>query len=121
MFDTKYSWNKETVNNFYPFKGYLDTIMFYDEEHETWNLHVYGADHVVATVNATDYPFGTLDWDVLNDLECTEGENGTQVVTLNVNACKSDEFNCGDGSCVSINVRCDGDIDCQDKTGRSLA
>ncbi len=36
---------------------------------------------------------------------------------LNVNTCIDTEFNCGDGYCIDISLRCDGDIDCPDKTG----
>ncbi len=118
MFDTKYSWSKERINNFYPFKGYQDTIMFFDKDLHKWKLQIYGTDDVLATVNATDYPFGTLNWEVHNDFKCHNDENGTNTVALNINSCKPDEFNCGDGSCVSINLRCDGDINCPDKTGK---
>ena len=91
--------------------------MFYDRDLHKWMLQIYGTTDIYATVNATDYPFGTMDWEVHNDFKCRNGENGTDLVALNINSCKSDEFNCGDGSCVPINQRCDGDINCPDKTG----
>ncbi len=56
-----------------------------------------------------------MPWEVFDD-NCQEG-NASYIVELNVNSCKQHEFNCGDGSCVDMNVRCDGDIDCPDKTG----
>ena len=67
MFDTKYTWQNERVNNFYRFNGYLHTVMLFDPDLGGWRLQIYGKDDTVATVNATDYPFGTLQWEVRND------------------------------------------------------
>ncbi len=71
-----------------------------------------------ATANSTDYPFGTLEWEVHGDEGCSgENNTGRQLVTLNLSTCRQGEFNCADGSCVDIGLRCDGNIDCPDKTG----
>ncbi len=84
-----------------------------------WKLEIYGKDSPFATVDSEDYPFGTLEWEVHGDINCNK-DNVTQLVKLNLNTCKPDEFNCDDGSCVDIRLRCDGDIDCPDKTGTQV-
>ena len=35
---------------------------------------------------------------------------------MSFNACNSSEFNCNDGNCVAMEERCDGRIDCTDKS-----
>lgn len=115
LFDTKYSWTKQFVNNRYTFRGYKDTFLSYDADSMEWRLQLYSDPYVYATsINTTDYPFGTRLWTVYND-SCFE--EATKIVDLNLNACQDSEFNCGDGHCVSIDQRCNGRIDCQDRTG----
>ena len=55
---------------------------------------------------------GPQDWSVYND-SCSEG---TYTTRLLMTGCSDDEFTCNDGSCVSMSVRCDGKMDCQDGT-----
>ena len=69
---------------------------------------------VFALTNTTDYPFGTRPWTVRGD-PCYEESELT--VWLNMNACNETEFNCADGQCVHVAQRCDGKVDCDDKTG----
>ena len=93
-------------------------MLFFDASLMRWKLEIYSREDVYATVNSTDYPFGTLVWEVSGDV-CQE-ENSTHSVELNLNACKPNEFNCADGSCVNVEQRCDGNVDCPDKTGSSM-
>lgn len=117
-FDVKYSWTEEKTNNYYTFRGYQNTMMYFDADIEQWKLEIYSRPEVFATVNSTEYPFGTMQWHVYND-SCSEEEVSEEVVELNVNTCTSGEFNCEDGTCVDMNLRCDGDVDCPDKTGNT--
>ena len=55
---------------------------------------------------------GPQDWSVYND-SCSQG---TYTTRLMMTGCSDDEFTCSDGSCVSMSVRCDGKMDCQDGT-----
>ena len=43
----------------------------------------------------------------------------TTEVSLNMNACTDEEYNCVDGHCIDIEQRCDGKIDCPDRTGKA--
>ena len=54
-------------------------------------------------------------WTVYNDSkECNDGESYTSVMTFS--ACTDDQFTCKEGNCVEMKRRCDGKIDCFDKT-----
>ncbi len=115
IFDTKYSWTWDKTGLYYIFRGYQDTMLLYNESLAEWRLEIYGRTDVYARVNSTrrTYPFGTLTWEVHGDEACQEG---VKMLQLNVHGCNQTEYNCDDGSCVAINLRCDGKIDCPDKT-----
>ncbi|TRY70496.1 hypothetical protein TCAL_02367 [Tigriopus californicus] len=70
---------------------------------------------VYATTNTTEYPLGTFLWDFHGD-KCNGIFTEHSKVSINFNACNGSEFNCLDGSCVGIGSRCDGRIDCEDKS-----
>ena len=53
---------------------------------------------------------GPQNWSVYND-SCSEGTYTTRLLTT---GCSDDEFTCNDGSCVSMSVRCDGKMHCED-------
>ena len=60
-----------------------------------------------------DLPNGNVDFKVTNDRKCYDD---TAIITVNLNACNQSQFNCGDGSCVDLKVRCDAISDCADGT-----
>ncbi len=116
------------MNGMYTFRGFSRTLLHLDEQSKQWKLTLDGSQVTQAAVNTTEYPFGTLDWDVTGDPACldktgsitNQAEELKTTVKLNVNACTDTEFNCGDGYCIDISLRCDGDIDCPDKSGISF-
>ncbi len=117
-FDTKYSWTRELVGNQYSFRGYQNTGFFFDADERVWRLELHGngedrRDGPYAVANVSDYPFGTHRWVVRNEPCYDETE---LPVWINMNACSESEFNCADGQCVDIARRCDGKIDCRDRT-----
>jgi hypothetical protein len=57
---------------------------------------------------------GTHNWTIHNDHGCYPGP--PRAVQLNLSYCPNDKFNCGDGSCINLNLRCDENTDCQDGT-----
>ena len=57
------------------------------------------------------YPLGRNTWEVTNDT-CT-GTSTTRI-SLILTACKTDQFTCDDGLCVSMEKRCDTKQDCED-------
>ncbi len=115
-FDTQYSWTQfPMLDGRYTFSGYTDTRLFYVASLDQWRLQLYSNSSIYATVNQTEYPFGTLEWTVFNEPCYLDGP--TKSVSLNINACNAFEFNCHDGSCVEIDQRCDGRVHCPDKSG----
>ena len=67
-----------------------------------------------------EYPFGNHEWQLVGENEdCLSGpmDGDPSLVTLTLNACGQQEFNCIDGQCVNITQRCDRRIDCEDKSG----
>lgn len=96
------------------FRGFKDTTLQYDPIKEQWIMGLYSTNETFALTNSTEYPFGLHVWEIVGDSCFTEKVN---FVTLNVNACDDFEFNCDDGNCVPIEERCDGKVQCPDKTG----
>ena len=77
-------------------------------------MQLYSNESIKATTEVFEYPFGTIDWTIYGD-SC--GQDNNEKVSINLNTCSDDEFNCVDGSCINISNRCDGKTDCADKTG----
>ncbi len=67
-FDTKFSWNGDRENGYYSFQGYQSTKLMFDSARGVWLLHIFGKPDTFATANSTDYPFGTVTWEVQNDV-----------------------------------------------------
>jgi len=116
IFDKKYSWVREQTDGFYTFRGFTASYLKPDVGNKMWRLEVDGAPHVYATTEAKDYPFGMRKWKVYNDTACFEDVELVDV-TLDLNTCKENEFNCADGHCIPLQLRCDGDVDCLDRSG----
>ena len=61
---------------------------------------------------------GNFEWTVYNDSrECNP--NFSYKVHLTLTGCKRTEFTCTDGSCVEMEKRCNGRLDCEDKSDES--
>ena len=61
---------------------------------------------------------GTFQWTVYNDSrECNP--NFSYMVTLTLTGCSKTQFTCTDGSCVEMDERCNGRVDCEDKSDES--
>ena len=58
---------------------------------------------------------GTSEWTVYGDSrKCTT--EASYKVTLTLSGCNKAEFSCVDGSCISMERRCDGRVDCTDSS-----
>ena len=113
-FDQRYSWTWSKLNGRHSFRGFIDTLLYWDDVNRQWKLDSYSNPKLTASMGEFEYPLGTFKWTINND-PCFKG-NQTDVV-LNINTCSDKEFNCLDGFCVNIGQRCDGKVDCPDKTG----
>ena len=114
LFDTKYSWIPTLINERHSFRGTTGTLLFWNMEQHNWTIELYSNKSIYAVLNNTDeYPLGTHTWTVYNE-PCYEN-NMTQIL-INIHACNKSEFNCNDGMCIPMEQRCNGDIDCPDKS-----
>ena len=112
VFDTKYSWTNQFIDDRHSFRGYTGTSLRYSATSKTWILENKRF-NVTANTSSVEFPFGNHQWLVSND-SC--GEDG-KPVTLNINVCNREEFNCDDGYCINLENRCDGTVQCPDKSG----
>ena len=62
----------------------------------------------------TSFVLGNHDWKVTNDFGCFAG--GTEVKRISLSTCTLDQYTCNDGGCVSLVSRCNGEVDCEDKS-----
>ena len=113
-FDTKYSWTVSPRNHHETFRGYKDTDLFFDDNLRHWRLQLISNSSIYALTNSTDYPFGVMKWIIYND-PCYD--EPTHTTMLSISTCSKDEFTCGDGDCISMDDRCNGRVECDDKTG----
>ena len=114
-FDHRYSWMWDLVNEKHGFRGFTDSLLIWNSEDSLWHIDLYSTSTIKATLDYDDYPFGTFEWTVYN--EPCFGKNITEMkVSLSINACSDEEFNCNDGNCINMTQRCDRVSDCPDKS-----
>jgi hypothetical protein len=88
------------VNGHYAFDGYTNTRLEFNNISSLWHMTLLDDPLVNATIEASNYyPIGTNVWRVVS----TEF---TDDITLSMNSCDdSKDYNCYDGSCISIHTR----------------
>ena len=89
--------------------------MSWDANNTQWKLESSTKPNLFATTKIKEYPFGTHTWDIYGDDDCVDTEH--ELVVLNINTCELNQFNCGDGACIEIDLRCNGNLDCPDGSG----
>ena len=103
------------VNERHSFRGYTDSFLYWDVSDYHWRLESTTNSSVFAITEGFEYPFGTQEWEIHGDT--CYGDKEERHMQLNINACREKEFNCHDGYCIDVNERCDGKVDCPDKSG----
>ena len=75
---------------------------------------------LLASMNATESSFllGTHNWTIYDDiLKCQLQHGGNPyTISLSLNGCDDEEFNCDDGTCIALQKKCDGYQDCGDSS-----
>ena len=95
--------------------GNFDTIIEYDLSRGMWVMNLTYTSSIRAE-SKSDYgslALGNLQWTVYNDTKCTQ--NG-ETITLTLSTCTTNQFTCNDGDCIRIDLRCNGDTDCDDQS-----
>ena len=114
MFDERYTWYGTENDQQDVLSGFTNSKIGFSMKQQKWILEVLSNPEVYATFNASEFPMGDAVWDVFGD-PCLGGREHA-IMSLHLSVCTDDEFNCNDGSCISIAERCDGQIQCQDKS-----
>ena len=71
-------------------------------------MMIYRQSFILSDISLTPY------WKVTNDFGCFSG--GTEVKRVSFSTCTIDQYTCNDGLCVSLVSRCNGEVDCDDKS-----
>ena len=114
-FDTFYHMDNDE-KGFVTYLGFDSSIIRYNAEQQLWVLTIEHKPGIIATCDSelTSFVLGNHDWKVTNDFGCYAG--GTEVKRLSFSTCSLDEYTCNDGFCVRLVSRCDGRVDCDDKS-----
>ena len=91
------------------FKGYENGFILYDNLTETWVVYQderlpenLESDKIIAR-SLNSNPFGKNSWNLTSDIR-----------TLKFTKCEHEEFTCGNGDCLNLDMRCDDIFDCLD-------
>ena len=103
------------------FRGATDTALMYIRAWNVWMLQSRSNPYTRAFVTPKPgpYPFGSQKWAILNDTCHDEDISDNVQRVLHFSSCGRDEFNCKDGSCIPLRLRCNGRADCRDKLRRT--
>ena len=96
--------------------GFDSSVIRYDTKKRLWILTIEHKPDIMATCESelTSFVLGNHDWKVTNDFGCYSG--GTEIKRISFSTCTLDEYTCNDGLCVSLVSRCNGEVDCEDKS-----
>ena len=114
-FDTFYHMDNDE-KGFVTYYGFDSSIIRYDNKQRLWVLTIEHKPDIVATCGSelTSFVLGNHDWKVTNDFGCYA--EGTEVKRVSFSTCSLDQYTCNDGLCVELKSRCDGQVDCEDKS-----
>ena len=101
--DMHYFWINVLVNNKYTFKGLQTNVIEFTLD-EGWIIKN-STNNPILTLGKTQYPFGKKKW---------VNPSTNERLWLSFDACQKEQFNCDDGTCIRIQKRCNGLLDCED-------
>ena len=99
--------------------GLFSTNIEYNDTTFLWTANKFNRPKVwtwaTSTASKESALIGTFDWTVYNDSrECNP--NFSYKTRLTLTGCSSEQFTCVDGSCIGMEERCNGKVDCADKS-----
>lgn len=110
VFDTDY-----TPTSSYANFTWIGSDSSHIKNNDSWYINVYGSNaYAVSYADLVNLLIGTTKWKVFKDKRCSDEE--MYEINLSLNACSDEEFNCQNGDCIDIQLRCDGRPDCKDGT-----
>ena len=97
-------WTDETSgsSNKHILRGSSKSYIHFDQDIQSWKLSLYDTNNTFAILQGNEiiYPFGQKLWRIVNDscnYDSLEKRNEVSR-KLSFDSCKSDEFNCNDGT-----------------------
>ena len=101
------------------FVSYDHNLIQYDHSTSLWEIKRLNRNgnftHAVSKAPLAGMAIGTSVWTVYNDSLLCDNEREYEA-TLTLTGCSEDEFTCREGFCVTMEQRCDGVVDCRDKS-----
>ena len=95
------------------FNGYHGWTLKYNDKLRGFKLSNVDVPNTYAIFNKTrNYPMGLENWIIIGDDSCEYSTHHT----LLFSSCSFGEFTCNDGSCISLDKRCNKVSDCSDKS-----
>lgn len=94
--------------------GHSGSLIFQSDEEadRSWHIRSKSSSSAADTYFGVDNVLGDVIWKINRDDKCPrQGHQGT---SLSLSLCDGIQFNCGDGSCIHISLRCDARADCPD-------
>ena len=92
----------QILNGHYTLDGYTSTLIKFDEVSDKWRMELLAkrtSYFATTEVDDSDYPIGNRMWNI-------SSPQFSGIANLNLNGCHdSTQFNCEDGSCISIDER----------------
>ena len=94
-------------------RGIKQTTIKFDPLPGVWMLtNAWTNTTGISNAQKVSFALGVHTWRITGDQHCHDGQPYT--AQLKLTACKEDEFSCHDGLCVSMDKRCDQNLDCKD-------
>ena len=95
--------------------GHSDGLIFQlNDGSRKWQFSQLTGNAYAVSKYGTDNVLGANRWQIYRDEKCPKTSSEGQMLHLNL--CNGSQFNCGDGSCIDMEYRCDARSDCPDKT-----
>ena len=96
------------------FGGITGWVIDYSSEENAWMITHYAfRENDLILKDSSGRPFGAQIWLVRNYV-CNQGED-TELLLL-LSGCYDDQYTCHDGTCISLQARCDKKQDCIDRS-----
>ena len=93
------------------FAGLKGTSISFDKDSMIWEIKGRNFETLATSVNTfSSLSLGTNSWNISHENPDCERKDGQRMLTLST--CGDEEFTCQDGSCVGMDIRCDGKVDC---------
>ncbi|XP_042894047.1 uncharacterized protein LOC122267911 [Penaeus japonicus] len=114
--DTMFRLDTDPATNLPAFRGFTKYQIKYGEDRK-WHLLNMWTSETEATLFSHDasLPLGLHSWRITSNSDiCGKQEGSTHLLALT--ACRDNEYSCRDGTCISLEKRCDLRVDCPDNS-----